>query len=123
MAFAAICILIGISVIAAVSGYTAKLDGPVSLWVSLPVIVAISLIGGGSIRFAWTLAGAVARQGSAGEFALGLGLFAFTLWGTSIAVQFSQNFVYRIVGVPTHSIRWWRRDLPRRKKPRAAKRY
>ena len=122
MAFAAICILIGISVMAAVSGYTAKLAGPVSLWVALPLIAAISLIGGGSIRFAWGLAAAVVRQGSAGEFALGIGLFALTLWATNIAVQISQNLVYRIVGAPTQPIRWWRTDLRRPKKKRAAER-
>jgi hypothetical protein len=115
MTIAAVCLLIGISIIGAMSGYTAK-RGAAPLWIGLPLIAAIGLMMGGSAGLAWTVASALVGQNSSvGYFALGLGLFALTVWATSIAVQFSQNFFYRIVGAPTQRIRWWR-DEPRRRR-------
>ena len=120
MTFAVACLLIGISIIGAISGYTAK-RGSAPLWLGLPLIAAIGLMMGGSVRFAWTVASILVGQDSSVEyFALGLGLSATTVWATSIAVQISQNFFYRIVGAPPQQIRWWREaHLRRRKKANA----
>jgi hypothetical protein len=107
MIFAPVCLLLGISSLGAMTGYSDKL-GSVPLWLALPTIAAIALIIGGSARFAWTLASILVGQGSTLAFwALGLGLFAVTIWVASMAVQLLQNFFRRTVGVPTERIRWW----------------
>jgi hypothetical protein len=110
----------GVTVIAAVSGYTARPShaDPVSPWLFIPIALAQIALAVACGLFSTIAASAVRALGEVPAEIAGVASFLASLWFSYIAVQFAQNAAYRFVGAEAQRIRWIEPTKKRRRKKR-----
>lgn len=101
--------LLGVSTIAAVSGYTVRLSrkGSVPLWTGFAAIAGNICWVGACAGIGFLLGRLAPRQDLMLTIALYVCGFVAALWVTSILIQLAQNLAYRAVGAPMQRIRWY----------------
>jgi hypothetical protein len=117
--------LLGIVMLAAISGYTARpsRSGPVSGWAVLAILAGRLCLLLGPAGMALIAGRASRNLGEAAALALAAATVLGSYMLSLIAVQIAQNVAYRLVGAPTQPIRWrvWTRTglkRPQRRRPR-----
>jgi hypothetical protein len=109
---------VGIFIIAAVSAYTARPDreGPVSVWVVIPIMLGKIGMFLGPTGVALIVGRAVGQLGENARMAAAAAVLMVGVWVSLVLVQIVQNVAYRLIGAPVQPIRFWNGSKPKRRR-------